>query len=81
MKIPTLGTRHIAIFAIRAKNYRDASKLLRNRYMGRNMPTISAGSENGMIITRCNSDYSVSLWPNRTLQNACTKLGQMRLLH
>ena len=47
----------------------------------RNMPTISAGSENGMVITRCDSDYSVSLCPNWALQNACTKLGQIRLLH
>ena len=45
------------------------------------MPTISAGSENGMIITRCDSGYSVSLWPNQTLQNACVKLGQIHLLH
>ena len=60
MKIPTLGTRHIALFANHAKNYRYASKLLRNRYMGRNMPTISAESENGMFLTRYDNEYSGS---------------------
>ena len=67
MKIPTLGTRHIALFANRAKNYRDASKLLRNHYMGRNMPTISAESENGMILTRYDNEYSGSWWPNQSI--------------
>ena len=67
MKIPTLGARHITLFANRAKNYRDASKLLRNRYMGKNMPTISAESENGMILTRYDSEYSGSWWPNQSL--------------
>ena len=81
MKIPTLGKRHIAPFANRAKNYRDASKLLRNRYMGRNMPTISAGFENGMIIMRCDSVRSGNSWPNRILQIAYKKLGEIHLLY
>ena len=81
MKIPTLGTRHIALFANRAKNYRDASKLLRNRYMCRNMPTTSAGSENGMIIMRCDSVRSGNSWPNRILQIAYKKLGEIHLLY
>ena len=67
MKIPKIGAPHISLFAIRAKNYRDASKHLRNRYMGRNMPTISAGSENGMIITRCDDEHSGSSQPNQII--------------
>ena len=45
------------------------------------MPTISAGSENGMIIMRCDSVRSDISWPNRILQIAYEKLGVIHLFY
>ena len=81
MKSPRVGVRYIALFTTHAKNCRDASKHLKNPYMSRNMLTTSAGSENGMIIMRCDSVRSGNSWPNRILQIAYKKLGEIHLLY
>ena len=81
MKSPRVGARYIALFTTHAKNCRDASKHLKNPYMSRNMLTTSAGSENGMIIMRCDSVRSGNSWPNRILQIAYKKLGEIHLLY
>ena len=60
MKSPRVGVRSIALFTTHAKNCRDASNHLKNPYMSRNMLTTSAGSENGMIITRCDSRQCIA---------------------
>ena len=81
IRAPKGGKRRMTLFLACVETYRNVLKHSRNHFTCRNMPTISAGSENGMIIMRCDSVRSGNSWPNRTLQNACTKLGQVHLLH
>ena len=75
------GKRHSAPFSRRVEAYQNVLDYLRNHFTCRNMPTISAGSENGMIIMRCDSVRSGNSWPNRILQIAYKKLGEIHLLY
>ena len=66
---------------MRVEAFRNVLNYLRNHFTCRNMPIISAGSENGMIIMRCDSVRSGSSWPNRILQIANKNLGEIHLLY